>query len=282
MTFRVLSRALSHLYREREGARFFSERAMKAALLDKAGLSADTLLLRAEEEVEERVAARILSDAALLLEGEPLQYYLGTEFFRGREYLVRPEVLIPRADTEVLVELVLEKAPQGGTVLDLCCGSGIVGIEAVLCRGDLYGVGIDLSDAALSLSRDNAEKLGAERISFERGDVLSPDFLARARTLSPTLLAANPPYLTKAEMAALEANVRREPPLALDGGEDGLVFYRALLDLSCALSVPLAAEIGWEQREAVERLVTERGGKADFYRDPSGRDRAFYFLPKTL
>ncbi|MBQ4037508.1 MAG: peptide chain release factor N(5)-glutamine methyltransferase [Clostridia bacterium] len=281
MTFRALSRALSHLYREREGARFFSERAMKAALLEKAGLSADTLLLRAEEEVDNGIAARLLSDAALLLKGEPLQYYLGTEFFHGREYLVRPEVLIPRADTEVLVELVLEKAPRGALVLDLCCGSGIVGLETVLCREDLRAVGVDLSDAALSLSRDNAEKHGATRISFEKGDVLSPAFLARARALSPVLLAANPPYLTKAEMAVLEDNVRREPPLALDGGEDGLVFYRALLDLSCALSVPLAAEIGWKQREKVGRLVAERGGKAVFYRDTSGRDRAFYYLPKT-
>ena len=218
---------------------------------------------------------------AALLAGEPLQYYLGTEYFRGREYLVRPEVLIPRADTEVLVELVLEKAPQGALVLDLCCGSGIVGIETVLCRKDLSVLGFDLSEAALALSRDNAARLGAERISFERGDVLSPAFPSRARALSPALLAANPPYLTGEEMQALADNVRREPALALDGGEDGLLFYRALLDLSCALGIPLAAEIGWKQRLPLEKLALERGGCICFYPDPSGRDRAFYFLPQS-
>ncbi len=223
MNLKEFSLAVKKEYQNQNGARFFSERALLSALLEKAGFHRNAPILFPEEEIPPRLEKKMLSDLEKLLTGYPIQYYIGTEIFCGEEFFVSENVLIPRPETELLVELACEKAREGSVVFDFCCGSGCVGLSLLKKRGDLRAVLYDLSDHALLLTEKNREKFAlADRAEVKKLDVLSP--LAKEEILKekPSLILSNPPYLTKKEMSEIEDNVKREPSMALDGGEDGL------------------------------------------------------------
>ncbi|MBQ3866672.1 MAG: peptide chain release factor N(5)-glutamine methyltransferase [Clostridia bacterium] len=251
--------------------------------MEKHGLPHDHLIRTGNEELPPELAASVLADEAALLAGEPLQYYLGKAEFCGFSLCAEPGVLIPRADTETLVEAALERLPQGGFFFDFCCGSGCVGIALALLRKDLSGVLFDLSDKALALSEKNLRLHGLEkRLTVEKLDVLSPAASDLVRREKPDLITANPPYLDGAEMRALPENVRREPETALYGGEDGLTFYRAFAGLVRETSVPLLAEIGYAQGKAVLSILKNAGLSGSIRPDAGGRDRVVSFDPKNL
>ena len=213
----------------------------------------------------------------MLLSGYPIQYYLGTEYFCGEEYFVSEGVLIPRPETELLVEKAMQVAEKNSLVWDLCCGSGCVGIALLLKRPDLSCVSFDLSHDAVMLTKKNRSRFGLEdRLSVAEEDVLSPDLEERLFREKPSLLISNPPYLTAKEMNEIPENVAKEPKMALYGGEDGLNFYRRLLDLAKKGNVPLVAEVGAAQKEEVSRLLSERKMQGFFYRDFSGFWRVFH------
>ena len=198
------------------------------------------------------------------LRGEPLQYVLGEWEFYGLPITVDPSVLIPRPETEILVEEALKylNAPNRD-VLDLCCGSGCIGIALAVCGGANV-TAADVSADALELAERNARRNGVS-IKTVRSDFLDEVF----GTFD--MIVCNPPYLTQAEMDARDASLRYEPALALDGGADGLTFYRRLAE-DCRRVLrhggTLLFEIGSTQREAVSalfpdaRCVEDYGGRA--------------------
>lgn len=275
MNAREFSLLVKKEYRSGNGARFFTERALLSALLEKYGLDRNAPLSSPEIILEKEEEMR--SDLEMLLGGYPLQYYVGTEWFCGEEFLVEPEVLIPRPETEDLVEKAASFAKEGSVVFDFCCGSGCIGLSLLMKRKDLFCRMYDLSDAALSLCEKNRRRFSLEeRCKIEKLDVLSSAALEEIKKHQPSLIVSNPPYLTLEEMGRIEKNVENEPAMALYGGEDGLTFYRALIALSDQSGVDLLCEIGCDQREGIRSLLTERGFSFEFYQDFAGLDRIFH------
>ncbi|MBQ8718519.1 MAG: peptide chain release factor N(5)-glutamine methyltransferase [Clostridia bacterium] len=208
---------------------------------------------------------------------EPLQYILGSWFFWRQEYEVSPDCLVPRPDTEILLEQALRHLPRGGRFLDLCTGSGCIAISLLCERSDLHAVAVELSAPTLALAGRNAVRngIGTDRLTLLQGDVLCPDFLGKIGVFD--VILSNPPYIPTRDLATLPPETQQEPALALDGGEDGLLFYRRMLEPDyLALLRPggcLLFEIGYDQGDALRALAAERGLTCTIIRDYGGNDR---------
>ena len=190
------------------------------------------------------------------LQRVPVQYITGVAAFRHLELTVTPAVLIPRPETEVLVDAALELLPEDGRVLDLCCGSGAVALSLAQEAAAAEVVAADVSDAALEVAKANGQRCGlAERVEWHCGDLFAPLF----GTEPFDLVVANPPYVRRGDLAQLAPEVRDyEPHLALDGGEDGLVYYRRIAQEAADFIRPggyLLLEVGDGQSAAVEDLL---------------------------
>lgn len=282
MTVRELSLAIKKIYQTDEGERFFTEKALLSALFEKNGFGRNAPLLCPEKSLSDAETNQILEDAEALMKGLPIQYYLGTEYFCGEEFLVSPGVLIPRPETELLVEKAALLADKDGTVWDLCCGSGCIGIALLLKRRDLRCLSLDLSPDAVALTRKNRARFSLkDRLTVEKGDVFSSALEEHLKSGRPSLILSNPPYLTDEEMRKIPENVKREPKTALFGGEDGLLFYRRLVSFASKHGIPLLCEMGAGQKEGISRLLTENGLTGEFFRDFSGFWRLFYGEKKT-
>ena len=195
------------------------------------------------------------------LSREPLQYMLGEWSFMGLPFLVRPGALIPRQDTEALCEYALKEAKARGykTALDLCCGTGCIGVSLAKLGGMDVTMS-DLSPDCVSLARENAQRSGVDAV------VLQGSFFAPVRGRFD-LIACNPPYLTGADMAVLQPEVRYEPALALYGGEDGLEAYRAIRAAYKAHIAPggmLLLEVGDKQASDVCGLFDGAAALPDY------------------
>ena len=201
------------------------------------------------------------------VKGEPLQYVLGETEFYGITLKTDPRALIPRGDTEVLVEEALKHISAGTVALDLCTGSGAIAIVLSL-KGDIAVTAIDISEDALALAGENVASTGA-KVTLVKSD------LFENVEGEYDLITANPPYIPSAQVEKLDDFVRREPRLALDGGADGLDVYRAI---ERGLSAHLKAggvfltEIGCEQGEAVSAIFAALGS-TEVIRDLEGHDR---------
>lgn len=208
--------------------------------------------------------------------GEPTSYLTGTREFYGRTFAVDPRVLVPRPETELLVEAVLQAVPRDAEVrvLDLCTGSGCVGITVALERPRARVLATDTSPGAVEVARANAGALGAaERFEARLGDLLVP-----VEGEAPfDVVVANPPYVPRGEIPTLPPEVRREPQLALDGGPDGLDVVRRIATAAPGRLVPgglLALEIGDGQGPAVHSLLEAAGyGSVRIERDLARHDR---------
>ncbi len=161
--------------------------------------------------------------------GEPTAWLTGRREFLGHAFRVTPEVLVPRPETELLVEAALAALPQGGALLDLCTGSGCIAISVALARPDARVVATELSPAALAVARANGDALGA-KVEWLEGDLDGP--VAAGERFD--VIVSNPPYVPSGEIAGLSREVRKEPRMALDGGVDGLDTLRRIV--SCAPS----------------------------------------------
>jgi release factor glutamine methyltransferase len=207
--------------------------------------------------------------------GEPIAYIRGEREFYGHRFRVDARVLVPRPDTETLVEVALARTMRRslyGRALDLCTGSGCVAIAFALARRTWKVTGVDISADAAALARENAERLGAAfSTRWLLGDLFAP-FSAEERF---ELITANPPYIPHADIAGLDADVRDfEPHLALDGGPDGLVLVRKVIDEAprhLASGGLLALEIGHDQASRVAELLEARGFHAIERRHDYGR-----------
>ena len=216
---------------------------------------------------------------------EPFQYLTGTASFMGLDFVVTPDVLIPRFDTERLVETCLELLQDIAQpiVLDICTGSGAIAVSISHYRKDAAVYAGDISEAALAIATQNNQRLDS-RVCFRHGDLTEP-FADLHGTVH--LIASNPPYITTQEMQELPHDVQREPHLALWGGDDGLDFYRKLTtdapQLLCSGGW-LVFEIGWKQGEAVSQLMQQQGFvDVAVIQDWQGNDRVVVGrLDKTL
>ena len=201
------------------------------------------------------------------LQREPLQYILGTQDFCGRSFAVDGRVLIPRPETELLAERAvraLQDFGPGAHALDLCCGSGCLGITLALEAPSAQVDMADLSEDALAVTRKNAERLGAQA-SLLRGDLWDA---VDARQYQ--LIVSNPPYIPDEDCLALQAEVMREPPMALKGGMDGLDFYRRIAAGLRKHLLPggvLLLEVGFDQAERVAELLRAAGCETACHED---------------
>jgi len=211
---------------------------------------------------------------------EPLEYILGYAWFYGLCFDVTPECLIPQADTEILCEKLVSALKKRGTLAgvcfaDICTGSGCIALAALSQTENTTAVGYDISEGALSVAIRNAEKFGlTDRFTAIRADIFSSDFLAEAGEFD--LIVSNPPYIRSDVIETLSPEVQKEPHIALDGGADGLCFYRRLLEV-CPKHIKkdgiLLMEIGYDQRKALTALCDSYGFSFAFYKDFGGNDR---------
>ena len=248
-------------------------------LLEKAaGLNRTALFLRGEETLSAEAAARYEGFLAERESGRPTQYILGTWEFMGLPFSVGEGVLIPRGDTEILVETILEKQESLRTILDIGTGSGCIPVSL-----SHYGkfdsvLAVDISPKALGYAMKNAAANHAE-ISFYESDLFSNVPVEWKGKLDA--IVSNPPYIPKGDIAGLMTEVKDfEPRNALDGGADGLDFYRAIVAESrdwLKQGGWLFFEIGYDQGEALRSLLAEAGyAEIGIRQDLAGLDRVAF------
>lgn len=213
------------------------------------------------------------------LSREPLQYILGEWEFMGCSFAVSPDCLIPRPDTEILVETALELLPRNARVADLCTGSGCIAVSTLVHRPDVTADALELYPKTLALAAENAARNGvSDRFTPIKADLLDGGRdLLKPRAPYDAILS-NPPYIPTADIRDLSPEVHREPVAALDGGEDGLTFYRAILRDYAPLVKPggyILLEMGYDQAHALRELAAAYlpHARVEFLRDLGGNDR---------
>ena len=210
-----------------------------------------------------------------LLHNEPLAYILKKAWFMDLELIVNENVLIPRPETELLVEWVLEDHPRGEChFLDMCAGSGCICLSLLKHRPSFTAAAADISEKALEVVQNNASSLGlSDRLVTYQGDLLH----AVPPNETFDLITCNPPYIDETAMLSLPENVKKEPSMALYGGTDGLEFYRRLAKEAGAYLKPegvLYMEIGYDQGRSVPELFEKEGFvNISVRKDYAGLDR---------
>lgn len=204
----------------------------------------------------------------------PLQHITGEQEFMGLSFAVNEHVLVPRQDTEVLVETVLKDVRPGVKILDMCTGSGCILISLMKHGEDLTGVGVDISKQALTVARENADRLGVD-VEFVHSD------LFECVQGKYDVIVSNPPYIRSEVIRGLQEEVRlHDPMLALDGKEDGLYFYRRIIKESPKFLKQRGSiylEIGHDQGKEVSELLTEAGFTGvTVKKDLAGLDRVVF------
>lgn len=212
--------------------------------------------------------------------GEPLSYLTGRREFHGLALRVDPSVLIPRADTETLVDLAIALAPPGARLLELGTGSGAISIALAAARPDLRITATDLSQPALQIAKHNAaEQLNADRLGGQIRWLLGSWWLAMPQG-EPAfeLIVSNPPYICADDPHLRRGDLRHEPAMALASGQDGLDAIRAIIDGAAPRMAPqawLLLEHGFDQAQTVRTLLRRSGWRSiATHRDAEGRERA--------
>lgn len=210
----------------------------------------------------------------------PLQHITGEQEFMGLVFRVNEHTLIPRQDTEILVEEAMRYLGDGMRILDVCTGSGCILLSLLKYSNECEGIGIDISGNALLVAKENAKRLCLEA-TFLCGDLFEPleGFVSdKTRDRLFDIIISNPPYIPSSVIQELMPEVRdHEPLLALDGMEDGLYFYRKIIEKApnyMRSGGLLFFEIGWDQANAVSSVLREKGfGNIEVIKDYAGLDR---------
>ena len=205
----------------------------------------------------------------------PLQYIVGKWDFYNQTYFVDESCLIPRQDTELLVELAIKLLPKDAHFADLCTGSGCVAVSVLCEREDTTACAVDKFDRTLDIAKKNAEYNGvSKRVSLRLFDVLEEECALGDERFDAIL--SNPPYIRREVIDTLSEEVKKEPMAALDGGEDGLVFYRKMIsDYSKYLKKDgfMLFEIGYDQADEIKEICNKKGVFCEIFKDYSGNDR---------
>ena len=238
-------------------------------------LNSTQYLLNRSEEVDSVCAEKFLSLVERRSNGEPLQYILGKWEFMGLPFYVGEGVLIPRPETEMLVEFALDflKYKKNPVVIDLCSGSGCIAISVAKHLPNAKVYAVEKSDLAFPYLKKNIWLNCVFNVSAVHGDIFDRTLLS---DIKPDLILSNPPYIRSPEIASLQSEVRNEPSMALDGGEDGLVFYREIangwLD-RLGTGGAIAVECAEDQTEDIIRMFSEKTQYAEAFNDLSGLPR---------
>ena len=206
-------------------------------------------------------------------DGEPLAYVLGEWYFYGLTFKLNSACLIPRPDTEHVVEAAIDTLENGGCFIDLCTGSGCIAVSVLKNRPDLTAYALELSAEALEMAKVNAKENGvSDRITFINADVFRFDPMTLPRL---DAVISNPPYIKSAVVPTLEVS-KSEPKMALDGGSDGLDFYRHIISAYKGVlkeNGSFIFEIGYDQGSDLLALSELNGLSCDIRKDYGGNDR---------
>ena len=281
------------IYREvyQEGSSRLEHAGIEEAVLDARLLleyvcetDRNTLLVHGGREVTQEEYKRYQELLEKRAAHVPLQHLTGHQNFMGLDFLVNDQVLIPRQDTEILVEEVLRDLHDGMRILDMCTGSGCILLSLLQYSNDCEGVGADLSEEALQVARANYDRLKREKPEM-KAVFLKSDLFRKVAELSGEdkfdLIVSNPPYIRTDVVEGLMPEVRdHEPRMALDGLEDGLHFYREITREATKYLVnggSLYYEIGYDQSEAVRDIMEQEGfAEIQVVQDYAGLDRVVY------
>lgn len=257
------------------------EAALDARLLLEAvcGTNRNDLLVHGEQPVAPEAEEKYLNWIRQRAEHIPLQQLTGEQGFMGLTFSVNEHVLIPRQDTEILVEEVLKELHDGMRVLDMCTGSGCILLSLLHYSNDCEGLGVDLSAEALEVAGRNVLKVLTPE-KAEHAHFLQSDLFEKVEGKFE-IIVSNPPYIASAEVDRLMPEVRdHEPRMALDGTEDGLYFYRRIIEEAgkhLVSSGMLFFEIGYDQGQAVSELMrTEGYCEVQVVQDYAGLDRVVF------
>lgn len=257
------------------------ETALDARLLLEAvcGTDRNDLLVHGEQQVAPEAEEKYLNWIRQRAEHIPLQQLTGEQGFMGLTFNVNEHVLIPRQDTEILVEEVLKELHDGMRVLDMCTGSGCILLSLLHYSNDCEGLGVDLSAEALEVAERNVLKVLTPE-KAEHAHFLQSDLFEKVEGKFE-IIVSNPPYIASAEVEKLMPEVRNhEPRMALDGTEDGLYFYRRIIEEAgkhLVSSGMLFFEIGYDQGQAVSELMrTEGYCEVQVVQDYAGLDRVVF------
>ncbi len=249
---------------------------MELLVMHVLGLKKIDLLLYSDQPVTRKDALRIKKMIKKRIEGVPLQHLIGTQEFMGLEFIVTKDVLIPRQDTEILVEAILEKYKNQKAlkILEIGVGSGAISVSLAKYLEDVRLFSIDVSKKALEVARLNAIKNKVEKkITFIESDL----FEALTADESFDIIVSNPPYIPSKDIIALQREVKDyEPMLALDGGKDGLYYYREISKKSVMFLKPgglLAYEIGYNQGTDVSEMLRNNFRDIEIKKDLQKHDR---------
>lgn len=236
--------------------------------------SVEWIMIHIEDEIEKTEKEVFDGLIDRRIKGEPFQYIVGNCCFFGYDFLVNESVLVPRADTEVWVEKVIKLAKEikANSILDLCTGSGCIAITLKKELKDVLLNGVDISEKALAVAKENA-KINNADVKFILSDLFNDLPMNKF-----DIIVSNPPYIPSKEIQTLAKDVQREPIIALDGGEDGLEFYRKIIKKAKEFLEEngyLALEFGYDQAEKVEKILLENEFEVlDIIKDYSGNTRA--------
>lgn len=275
-------------YREcyEQGCRTLQAAGIEEAALDArllletvCGTDRNDLLVHGEQPVAPEAEEKYLNWIRQRAEHIPLQQLTGEQGFMGLTFNVNEHVLIPRQDTEILVEEVLKELHDGMRVLDMCTGSGCILLSLLHYSNDCEGLGVDLSAEALEVAGRNVLKVLTPE-KAEHAHFLQSDLFEKVEGKFE-IIVSNPPYIASAEVEKLMPEVRdHEPRMALDGTEDGLYFYRRIIEEAGKYLVSsgmLFFEIGYDQGQAVSELMrTEGYHEVQVVQDYAGLDRVVF------
>ena len=213
----------------------------------------------------------------------PLQYILGFWDFWHETYRVTEDTLIPRQDTEKLVELAVKLLPRGARFIDLCTGSGCVAVSTLASRVDCRAVAVDIFQKTLDVAGENAERNGVgDRLGLIARDVTQPEFMNELGKFD--CIISNPPYIETHKIDLLDEELSFEPESALDGGNDGLDFYRVIIGSYGKFLTDggtMLLEIGCDQAHSVTAISHAAGFRCEVYKDFGGNDRVAYLTKLT-
>lgn len=241
----------------------------------------NTLLVHGDREVSTEEHESYVNYITERKKHVPLQYITGVQEFMGLEFTVGEHVLIPRQDTEILVEEVLRHLHDGMRILDMCTGSGCILLSLLYYSNDCTGLGVDISEDALSVAGHNAEKLKQLKPELNV-DFLQSDLFEQLGSAGLfEIIVSNPPYIKSDDIRTLMPEVREyEPHTALDGKEDGLYFYRKIIEQAgsyLAGGGELFFEIGYNQGADVKMMMENAGyAEVEIIKDFAGLDRVVH------
>ena len=241
----------------------------------------NALFLHGDMEVKDEDEKTYLELLSKRVNHIPLQYLTGEQDFMGLTFKVNASVLIPRQDTECLVEIVLKHLHDGMCILDMCTGSGCILISLLHYSNDCVGVGVDLSKDALMVAKDNAERLANNGISDKMNVTFVHSDLFENIDGKFDIIVSNPPYIKTEVIKGLMPEVKDyEPMMALDGMEDGVYFYRKIIKSAkehLSRGGQLFFEIGHDQGQEVSDLMRKEGYTCvEVEKDLAGLDRVVY------